>query len=124
MCLTPHLTELMMHHGMNARCLVLPCGAVHGRILSLAGAPCSQPEWAPWHERPFLPSLQEFEWNEPSILAAGTYSAVHGVFPGCTVNGVVFAPTDSRLSNTSQVPFDAFLSVSPVRCPSLKSCRE
>ncbi|CAK0738191.1 hypothetical protein CVIRNUC_001007 [Coccomyxa viridis] len=55
----------------------------------------------------------EFEWNEPSILAAGTYSAVHGVFPGCTVNGVVFAPTDSRLSNTSQVPFDAFLSVSP-----------
>ena len=85
---------------------------------------CGQPKWTPWHERAFLPPLQEFEWNEPSILAAGTYSAVHGVFPGCTVNGVVFAPTDSRLSNTSQVPFDAFLSVSPVRCPALKPCTD
>ena len=58
-------------------------------------------------------SLQTFSWTEPNLLAAGIYNSVHAFFPGCTVNGVTYLPTDSRLAPNYQ--FDAFVQILPVQ---------
>ena len=38
---------------------------------------------------------------------------MHAFFPGCTVNGVTYLPTDSRLAPGYQ--FDAFVQILPVQ---------
>ena len=60
---------------------------------------------------PILGALQGFSWNQTGQIAAGSYSAVHAVFPGAVMGNTTWSAADSR---TTPLPDESF-TVQPVR---------